>query len=154
MTRADFKELDFATMAVGQRFTLGTHNCRFKEYTSYVWGLRQPVPKGSMEEYTQHPRRKGPNRVLLLFDRTIAYDLADIPVRLSITSYYAGGPSGFYVEVDGSIGDTAVRASAALTGSFRKRDTIEPIVVDNFIFYITFSIDSFSLAFLQIFADK
>ena len=71
-----------------------------------------------------------------------------------MTSYYAAGPSGFYVEVDGSIGDTAVRASAALTGSFRKRDTIEPIVVDKFIFYITFSINNFSLAVLEIYADK
>ena len=154
MTRADFKELDFATMAVGQRFTLGTLNCRFKEYTSYVWGLRQPVPKGSMEEYTQHPRRKGPNHVLLLFDRTIAYDLADIPIRLSMTSYYAAGPSGFYGEVRGSIGDTVVRANAMLTGTVRKRDTIEPIVVDKFIFYITFSINNFSLAVLEIYADK
>ena len=128
MTRADFKELDFATTAVGQMVTVSTLNCRFREYTSYVWGLRQPVPKENMAEYTQHPRRKGPNRVLLLFDRTIAYDLADIPIRM--TSYYACGPSGFYGEVRGSIGDTVARASAALTGSFRKRDTIEPIVVD------------------------
>ena len=107
-----------------------------------------------MAEYTQHPRRKGPDLVLLLFDRSIAYDLADIPIRLSMTSYYAAGPSGFYGEVRGSIGDTVVLASAVLTGSFRKRDTIEPIVVDKFIFYITFSIDKFSLAVLQIFADK
>lgn len=154
MTRADFKELNFATMAVGHMVSVGTLNCRFKEYTSYVWGLRQPDPKGSMAEYTQHPRRKGPDLVLLLFDRSIAYDLADIPIRLSMTSYNAAGPSGFYGEVRGSIGDTVVRASAVLTGSYRKRDTIEPIVVDKFIFYITFSIDNFSLAVLQIYADK
>ena len=154
MTRADFTELNFATIAVGQMVTVGTLNCRFKEYTSYVWGLRQPVPKGSMAEYTQHPRRKGPDLVLLLFDRSIAYDLADIPIRLSMTSYNAAGPSGFYGEVRGSIGDTVVRASAVLTGSYRKRDTIEPIVMDKSIFYITFSIDNFSLAVLQIYADK
>ena len=153
MTRADFTELNFATTAVGKMVTVGTLSCRLKEYTSYVWGLRRPVPEGSREEYTQHPRRNGPDSVLLSFDRAIAYELADIPVRLSMTSYYAGGPSGFYAEVDGSIGDTVVRARAALTGSFRKRDAIEPIVVDKFIFYITFSIDHFSLAVLQISAD-
>ena len=150
MTRRDFDGLNLASTPVGQMVTLCALSYRFKEYTSYVWGLRQPNPKESRVEFTDHPRNKGMSAVLLLFDRTIAHELAGIPVRLSMTSYYAGGPSGFYAEVDGSIGDTAVRARAALTGSFRKRDAIEPIVVDKFIFYITFSIDHFSLAVLEV----
>ena len=150
MTRADFEKLDFASMTVGQLVALGTLSCRFKEYTSYVWGLRTPKPINSREEFIQHPRRTGPNAVLLLFDRAIAFDLAGVPVRLTMTSYYACGPCGFYAEVDGAIGETAVRARAALTGTYRKRDAIEPIAVDNLIFYITFSIDNFSLAVLEV----
>ena len=150
MTRCDFDGLKLASTPVGQMVTLGTLNCQFKEYTSYVWGLRQPKPKESRVEFTDHPRGNRMSAVLLLFDRTIAHDLSDIPVRLSITSYYSGGPFGFYAEVDGSIGNTTVRARAALTGSYRKRDAIEPIVVDKFIFYITFSIDHFSLAVLEV----
>ena len=50
MTRADFKELDFAITAVGQMVTVGTLNCRFKEYTSYVWGLWGGLAKTDSEK--------------------------------------------------------------------------------------------------------
>ena len=139
-----------ATTVVGKIVTLGTLSCRLKEYTSYVWGLRRPNPIESRMEFTQHPRRTVKDSVLLLYDRTIAYDLGGIPSRLTMTSYYACGPCGFYAEVDGSIGDTVVRARAALTGSFQKRDSIEPVIVNKLIFYITYSIDNFSLAVLEV----
>ena len=92
--------------------------------------------------------------MLLLFDRTLAHEVGGVPVRLTMTSYYACGPCGFWAQVEGSIGDTKVNASAVLTGTLRKRDFIEPITVDNLIFHINYSIDQFSLAVLEVKPDS
>ena len=152
MTRHDLNDLKLASTVVGQMVTLGTLNCRFIEYTGYAWRTRSPVPAGSRNGYTPHPRREDFS-VLLLFDRTLAYEVRGVPVRLIMTSYYACGPCGFYARVEGFIGDTEVNASAVLTGTLRKRDFIEPITVDHLIFYITYSIDEFSLAVLEVKPD-
>ena len=68
--------------------------------------------------------------------------------------YYACGPCGFWTQVEGFIGDTKVNASAVLTGTLRKRDFIEHITVNNLIFYISYSIDQFSLAVLEVKSDS
>jgi len=149
LKRADFKGLDFAITRVGEMITLGALTCRFTEYTSYVWYTRHPVPDRNRAEFIPHPRRPG-RSVLLSFDRAIEYDLGGVPVRLTMTSYYTCGPCGMYAEVGGSIGDTAVWARGILTGTVRMRDTVEPIVIGKYIYYITFSIDMFSLAVLEV----
>ena len=149
MTRDDLYSLNLRSTRVGEMVALGTLNCRFIEYTSYVWRQRSPVPAGSRNGYTPHPRREGFS-ALLLFDRTLAYEVGGIPVRLTMTSYYACGPCGFWAQVEGSIGDTKINARGILTGTIRTRDFIQPITVDNFIFYIEFGISDFSLAVLEV----
>ena len=153
MTRHDLNALNLASTPVGQMVALGTLNCRFIEYTSYVWRQRSPVPAGSRNGYTEHPRRKDLS-VLLLFDRTLAYEVGGVPVRLTMTSYYACGPCGFWAQVEGSIGDTKINARGILTGTLRTRDFIEPITVDNLIFHIKFGISDFSLAVLEVKPDS
>lgn len=153
MTRKDLNALKLGSARVGEMVALGTLNCRFIEYTSYVWRQRSPVPAGSRNGYTPHPRREGFS-VLLLFDRTLAYEVGGIPVRLTMTSYYACGPCGFWAQVEGSIGETQINARGILTGTLVKRDFIEPITVDNFIFHIEYGISNFSLAVLEVKPDS
>lgn len=156
MTRQDFREMDIKLNSIGKVFKLDNLEYKFISCNSYSWTRRSYNPaityKGYLKnqsEFTSHPNQKKLG-ILLSFKKNIIEEYDGIKLKVSVVAFYTCGPCGLYTDVYGKIGDVKINGRALMSGTAQRYDRIEPVSIGNYLFYIDYSLNDFTLAVFKL----
>ena len=152
ITRQDFRQIDFVFAAVGEVFTTPTRKFRLVEYNRRLWSL-QPTRGLTMDEDASSLHSLQPTFQVIV-DQYVKANPAGVPVRLNITGFRQIKPCGIHVAVRGKIGHRDINAIVLWPDARHHRDEIEVIVVCQHAFYLTFSLNRFSLAVFEVVEEE
>ena len=152
ITRQDFQLVDFVFAKVGAILTTPTRTFRLVDYNRRVWNSQPAAGPAQGEVQRALPRRQEPLQMIV--DQYVRATPAGVPVRLNITGFRQIEPCGVHVEVTGKIGNQSIMARALWTPRRSECDEIEVVVVRQHAFYLSLSLNQFTLAVVEVMGEE
>jgi len=150
MTRQDFREMDLKVKSIGDIIKLDNIDYKFMTCISYSWVHQKRDPLGGRKGYITHPNPLMHGwEILAPLNKNIIEKFDDIEVNIGVVGFYSCGPCGYWTEVYGNVGDITLKGRALMSGTAQCYYPIEPISINNYLFYIDYSLNNFVFAMFK-----